>query len=207
MPLSPDEYHARALAAADADGRLPRSPMTDWDIFPFEPDGLTVRPLAAPVLPEPPRAGSGGVDCRSCEDQSLAVWRDEHWLLRTFSSTGGAPLTVLLESRAHVDFPDLPDERAAELGVLLVHVVRAIEELPHVARAHVSKWGDGAEHLHVFFYARPAGMRQMFGAFMQLWDDLLPDVPVAERDADARSVAESLVASYGGEVVGVGPAR
>lgn len=176
--------------------------MTDWDIFPFEAEGLTVRPLAAPVLPESPRAGAGGVDCRSCQDDRGTVWRDERWRLRRFDKPGGAPLSLLLVSRAHVDFTDLPDDRASELGVLLVHVARAIEALPHIARAHVSKWGDGAEHLHLFFYARPAGMRQMLGAFMQLWDDLLPPVPVAERDADAWAVARTLRAPYGGEVVG-----
>jgi len=36
VPLSPEEFHARALKSADPEGRLPLSRMTDWDVFPFE---------------------------------------------------------------------------------------------------------------------------------------------------------------------------
>lgn len=50
--MSPDELHARAMRASDPQGRLPLSRMTGWDIFPFEPDGLRVVPLAPPELPE-----------------------------------------------------------------------------------------------------------------------------------------------------------
>jgi len=201
MPLTPDEYHAHAIAAADEQGRLPRSPMTEWDIFPYEADGLTVVPLRAPELPEPARAGAGGVDCHACEEPRGTVWRDEHWRLSVSSSTSGAPLRMSVGLVEHADLPDLSDERAAELGVLLVHVTRAVEGLPHVARAHVSRWGDGAEHLHLFVYARLEGMRQMLGTLMPLWDDTLPPVPREQRDADAQAVARTLAATYGGEVV------
>ncbi|MEN0128877.1 MAG: hypothetical protein AAGC49_05505 [Brevundimonas sp.] len=200
MPADPHEFYARALAAADEDGRLPRSQITDWDIFPFETDGLRVVPLHAPVLPEATRSGTGGVGCNACESTSGVVWRDEHWQLVT-TRPSGAPLRLLLVSRAHVDFPGLPDERAAELGLLLVHVVRAIEALPNIARGHIARWGDGGEHMHTWFFARPEGIRQMFGTVMPIWDDLMPPVPVDERDADARTVATALVESYGGEVV------
>ncbi len=57
MPLSPEEFYAHALAAADDEQRLPLSRMTGWDISPFEPEGLRVSPLRPPVLPEPPRHG------------------------------------------------------------------------------------------------------------------------------------------------------
>src|SRR4051812_28576678 len=60
MPLSPEEFYAHALAAADGAGRLPLSRMTGWDISPFEPEGLRVSPLRPPVLPEPPPVGAGG---------------------------------------------------------------------------------------------------------------------------------------------------
>ena len=70
----------------------------------------------------------------------------------------------MLEPIAHHDLADLPDDRAAELGLLTVRIARAIEALPHIARAHVSRWGDGSAHLHVFFFARPAGFaRQPVG--------------------------------------------
>jgi hypothetical protein len=38
--MTPDEFYARVQHAADAGGRLPLPPMTGWDTFPFEPDGL-----------------------------------------------------------------------------------------------------------------------------------------------------------------------
>jgi len=75
--------------------------------------------------------------------------------------------------------------------------VRAIEALPHIARAHVSRWGDGGAHLHVFFLARPAGFAQLRGTFLAVWDDLLPAVPAGHRDRDAAAVASAL-AAHGG---------
>jgi hypothetical protein len=53
MALRPDEFYDHARAAADSAGRLPLARMTDWEISPFEPAGLTVAPLRPPVLPEP----------------------------------------------------------------------------------------------------------------------------------------------------------
>ncbi len=104
----------------------------------------------------------------------------------------------MLEPDAHYDLPDLPDERASEMGLLTVRIARAIEALPHVARAHVSRWGDGAVHLHIFFFARPAGFRQLRGTCLAIWDDLLPAVPDDQRDHDATAVAQSLARSHGG---------
>lgn len=143
----------------------------------------------------------GGVDCWACDTSDGTVWRDDHWRLTVGRTTTGVPLRLMLISETHADLPTLDDARAAELGVLLVHLARAVESLPHVARAHLSRWGDGAEHLHVFAYARPEGMRQLRGTLMPVWDDALPPVPTVERDADAPAVADALVRSYGGGVV------
>lgn len=186
------------MSRADADGRLPLSRMTGWEIFPFEPDGLRVVPLAAPVLPEPPRAGEGGTNCRDCANTDNCIWRDEHWRLRTVGGSCGAPLVLMLTPREHYDLGDLPDERAREFGQLLVHLCRAIESLPHIARAHVSRWGDGGAHLHVFVFARPAGFAQLRGTCLAIWDDLLPAMPPEILTADAATVADALAVSYGG---------
>ena len=102
----------------------------------------------------------------------------------------GAPLILLLEPAAHHDLPDLPDDQAAEMGLLMVAISRAIESLPHIARAHVSRWGDGGAHLHLFFFARPAGFSQLRGTYLAIWDDLLPAVPDDQRDRDAAVVAQ-----------------
>ena len=202
MPLSPQEFHEHVTAAADADGRLPLSQMTGWELFPFEPDGLRVVPLRPPELPEPPRSGQGGTACRACEPDRSSIWSDDHWRLSTFPERSGAPLLLMLQPHAHLDLPALPDERASEFGRLLVHVARAVESLPHIARAHVSRWGDGGEHLHVFVYARPEGFPQLRGTCFAVWDDVLPPAPDQVRAADAAAVAAALARSYGGSVVG-----
>ena len=195
--MNPEEFYTHALRAADAEGRLPLSRITAWDVFPFEQTGLRVVPLNPPVLPEPARAGEIAADCQACTAGRTPVWSDAHWRLSVLGPSG-APLILMLEPDAHYDLPDLPDERASEMGLLTVRIARAIEALPHVARAHVSRWGDGAVHLHIFFFARPAGFRQLRGTCLAIWDDLLPAVPDDQRDHDATAVAQSLARSHGG---------
>jgi hypothetical protein len=46
--MSPGEFYAHAMRAADAEGRLPLSRMTAWDVFPFEQAGLQVVPRRPP---------------------------------------------------------------------------------------------------------------------------------------------------------------
>lgn len=199
MPLTPDEFYANALTAADDEGRMPLSRLTAWEIFPFESDGLRVVPLKMPQVPEPPRRGEGGLLCDSCAtDGRGEIWQDDRWRLVTFSEPSGAPLVVMLLPKDHFDLNELPDDLAGELGRLIVHTARAMETLPHVARAHVSRWGDGGAHLHVFFFARPEGFGQLRGTCFAIWDDLLPPTPSDIRDADALVVGRALALSYGG---------
>ena len=187
------------MASADAEGRMANSRMTAWEIFPFEREGLRVVPLRPPEVPEPARRGEGGIDCGGCSSlHEGTIWEDPRWRLVVAGEPSGAPLVVMLQPKSHYDLTDLPDDLASELGRLVVHVARAIESLPHVARAHVSRWGDGGAHLHVFFFARPEGFSQLRGTCFAIWDDLLTPVPRDVRDADARLVARSLVASVGG---------
>ena len=90
----------------------------------------------------------------------------------------GLPVVLLLESREHYAEPgDLTDELAAELGVLLARIERAVREIDGVGRAHVCRWGDGGEHLHWWFMARPARFPQLIGSFAAVWDEILPPVP------------------------------
>ncbi len=100
------------------------------------------------------------------------------------------PLVLMLHPRDHYDLGDLPDELAAELGVLTAHLVRHVEALPHIARAHVYRIGDGGAHLHVWFFARPEGQAQLLGSWLVVWDDLLPEYPAEVADADAAIVAD-----------------
>lgn len=203
MPLPPDQFHANALAAADGEGHLQLSRLTAWEIFPFEPDGLRVVALRGPEVPEPPRRGEIGSPCDSCGQIARGViWEDSHWRLITFSEPSGAPLVLMLQPKSHYDLADLPEGLAGEFGRLIVHIARSVESLPNIARAHVSRWGDGGAHLHVFFFARPEGFVQLRGTCFAIWDELLPPSPRDIRDIDARSVAQSLVTSYGGVATG-----
>jgi len=197
MPLSPDEFYDHALAAADADKRLPLSRMTGWDISPFEQDGLRVAPLRPPVVPEPRRQDEDPATCRTCARRTEGIWFNDHWRLNTITGVG-VPLVLMLYPRDHYDLGDLPDELAAEMGVLTTHIGRHVEALPHIARSHVFRIGDGGAHLHVWFFARPEGQAQLYGSWLVVWDDLLPESPAGIAQADAEAVADALVTSYGG---------
>ncbi|HEX4728016.1 MAG TPA: hypothetical protein VH298_09470 [Jatrophihabitans sp.] len=197
MALSPEEFYRHALAATDSEHRLPLSRMTGWDISPFDPDGLRVAPLRPPVLPEPERHGENPADCSSCRRRDEGIWFDEHWRLTRIEKVG-VPLILMLHPREHYDLADLPDDRAAELGVLITQIARQVQALPHISRAHVYRIGDGAEHLHIWFFARPEGQAQLYGSWLPVWDDLLPEYPAEPADSDAALVADALISSYGG---------
>jgi hypothetical protein len=196
MALSPDQFYAHALTAADGERRLPLSRMTYWEVAPFEQDGLRVVPLRPPV-PERLRADEDPANCGTCARGEEGLWLDEHWRLRRVAGVG-VPLVLMLEPRRHYDMADLPDELAAQLGVLSTHVTRHVEALPNVARAHMYRIGDGGAHLHVWFFARPAGQGQFFGSWLPVWDDLLPEYPDDLAQADAETVAAALAGSYSG---------
>jgi diadenosine tetraphosphate (Ap4A) HIT family hydrolase len=199
MPLTPEEFYENATAFADGEGRVGLSRMTGWEIFPFEPDGLRVVSLHRPETPEAPRDGEEPTTCRSCAaSDGSAVWENDAWRLIAMSEPSGAPLVLMLLSKEHHDLVDLSDDMAAQLGQIIVHTSRAIESLEHIARAHVSRWGDGGAHLHIFFFARPEGFAQLRGTCLAVWDDLLAPVPRDVRDRDAARVGELLAASYGG---------
>ncbi|HST47405.1 hypothetical protein [Jatrophihabitans sp.] len=197
MALSPEQFYDHALAAADGERRLPLARMTSWDISPFEPDGLRVTPLRPPVLPEPARHGEDPAECDSCRRRDEGIWFDDHWRLTRIPGAG-VPLILMLYPREHYDLAELPDGLAGELGVLVTHLARHVQALPNISRAHVYRIGDGGAHLHVWFFARPEGQAQLYGSWLPIWDDLLPEYPAEVAEADAVIVAEALTASYGG---------
>lgn len=203
MALRPEEFYDHALSAADSERRLPLARMTGWDISPFEQDGLRVSPLRPPVLPERPRHGEDPADCDACRSQEKGIWVSDRWRLDRIAGVG-VPLVLMLYPRDHYDMSDLPDELAAELGVLSTHIVRHVEALPGISRAHLYRIGDGGAHLHVWFFARPEGQAQLYGSWLVVWDDLLPEYPADVAEADAAAVADALVASYGGRRMAAG---
>jgi diadenosine tetraphosphate (Ap4A) HIT family hydrolase len=197
------QLYERVTAGFDAEKQAAVARMTSWGTFPFEVQGLRVVPLQPAEFPEPSRTGEGGRPCEACErDDSGSgdageIWRSERWRLVVFEPSG-APLVMMLQPLAHHDLPDLPDDLAAEMGVLMLHIARAVEGLPGIARCHVMRIGDGGAHLHVFFFARPEGFAQLRGSFLVVWDDLLPPSPQDQVTTDARAVAQQLARSFGG---------
>jgi hypothetical protein len=171
VPESPEELWRRAH------GALRTPPVEEWESWPFE-GPVTPRELAPPEPEERPRHGQGGVECRRCiEGDAGAVWADDDWIVRPLAEPTGLPMVVLLETREHLDFHELTPRLAAALGPLLVRIQRAVAGIDGVGNVHVCRWGDGSEHFHYWFMARPARMPQLAGSFAAIWDDILPPTP------------------------------
>jgi hypothetical protein len=204
MPESPEDLYARVVAQVGEDGRLPTSPVAEWDVFPWEVvDGALVAKVLRPPLPaEPPRTGDpDGGPCPTCAGEgSRAVWENERWTVRPLRRSG-MPLIMMLEPREHLDYADLDDERAAEYGRLSVWLSRIMGNLPHVGRVHVFRIGDGGSHLHVWHVARPARMPGIQGSMAIEWDEMLPPPPEDVWRADLITVARRLATHDGRALV------
>ncbi len=197
MPERAEEIHARAVAAANADGRLAMPPVHEWETFPFDGE-MTTRPLAPPVAVERSRAGENGVACWRCEHGlENAIWHDEHWLVAPLEHPSGLPVIVILFPQAHHDLDDLPPELAQELGPMLLRVEAAVRSVGEIGRVHVCRWGDGSAHLHWWFMGRPARLPQLIGSFAAIWDDILPPTPEPVWRENLAVVARTLAASGG----------
>jgi diadenosine tetraphosphate (Ap4A) HIT family hydrolase len=205
MPESIEDYYARVIAATDDEGRLaiPVDGIPNWETLPFEVEGLRLKPLVPLADVEPPRLGEDPAQCRCAQPKpdEWVVWADDHWKIGLFEESG-APLILMLSPRAHHDFTTLPMDLAAQMGQIMVALGAAMEALPSVARAHISKWGDGGAHAHILFIARPTRIPQFRGTCMAVWDDFLPRIPGNVRDTNARAAIQALVRTYGGHLVG-----
>ena len=205
MPESAEEIYARVVAAVDAGGRLPMPPVDEWDIFPWEVvDGrLAPRVVEPPLAAEEPRRGVDGVDCVPCagEGDAVRIWENDRWKLVHPPRPGGLPLVLWLMSKEHMDYADMSDELAAEYGRLSVWLCRIIERMEHVGRVHVCRYGDGSEHLHVWFFARPARLPHLLGSLVIEWNEMLPPVPEDVWRDDLRYVATRLAHHDGWSLV------
>ena len=202
-----EDYYARIAAAAGQDGRLPVAveEMPGWDIYPYEIEGLRLKPVQPPADEEPARRGEQAADCWCTtgvpEADDRLVWSNARWRLTLAVDTG---LPVMLMPLAHHDLPSLPGDLAAEMGQLVVAVSDAVEHVPSVGRVQLAKYGDGGAHLHLFFLGRPARMLQFRGSPLIDWEENLPRVPLDVLRANARVVAERMVVHVGGTPGGLG---
>jgi hypothetical protein len=139
VPETPEELYLRAKDAL----RMP--PVEEWETWPFDGE-LRPRQLLPPVGEEKARHGAGGVECWACtasDDEFL--WVNERWRVVPPEGGGGRalPAVVLLMPRQHYAEPgDLPDDLAAEFGVLLARIERAVRSVGEIGRVHVCRWGD-----------------------------------------------------------------
>ena len=199
MAESAEEVYARIVDTVGADGHLPMPDFGEWDIFPWDVvDGAIVPKTILPPSDDPARWGE--VDekpCGTCAGSENLVWEDENWLLTHPGKPTGLPLALMLHSREHEDFGQLDDDRASELGRISNRLVRIMESLPNIGRAHMLRIGDGGSHLHVWFFGRTARLTGVLGSPASEWDDIIPPGPEDVWLADVQTVAEKL-ANWGG---------
>ena len=197
LRLDPVELTARARSAYGPDGRLALPVTAQWPIFPFETEDLRMRHLEDPVLPEPPRRDETADSCKTCQGgENEFIWSDARWRVSMSEDPLALP-AVVLHSRAHLDFDALNDDLAAEMGVRLIRIERALGAIQGVARVHVYKWGDGGAHLHIFVVARPLGMMQLRGMYLTAWLYALPPLSPGLWAAIRTHVSASLTGRSG----------
>jgi len=196
MAESAQDLYARIVADLGPEGRLPMTPAQTWDVFPWEVvDGEIVPKLLTPPLDaDAPRSGDpGGKPCGTCAGGGPGelLWENEEWTLRPMPR-GGLPLILMLETKEHLEYTDLSDDQAADLGRLSLWIARIMESLDGIGRAHVMRIGDGSAHLHIWFIARHEGFPGILGSFAVEFDDMLPPTPEESWLADQRTVARKL---------------
>jgi hypothetical protein len=186
VPETPEQLYERVTASL----RMP--PVETWDAWPFEGQ-VRPRPLQPPLEGEPPLVGEGGVDCWRCAagDEDY-LWTDDRWRVRALPPSG-LPLIAMLETRGHhATVADLPTELAAELGVQLARVDRALRSLDEIGNVHIGRYGDGSEHLHWWFFVRPARFEQLRTSLITVWDDVLPPIPLEIWQEDVEALRRAL---------------
>ncbi|GAB3536650.1 hypothetical protein GCM10027403_18070 [Arthrobacter tecti] len=198
MTLSPEEYSEFIRSHADGEGRLPAL-TPKWSTFPFDAGILPLKPWQDPVFPEPERSGLTPDTCDSCADRDQGIWLNDNWRLFTREPTG-LPVALMLQPRDHYDYADLPDDLAAEMGVILRHLAAAVEGMENMQQVHMDRWGASHAHLHWFITGRPTGQLQLRGTFCGIWELLLPPLPQDVIDAHSLEVARRLQASFGGSI-------
>src|SRR4249919_3804499 len=173
MSETPEQFYQRVS------GSIRRPTLEDWDTFPFEGD-IHPRTLDPPSPEDVSRAGQGGIDCEACTtSDEKYLWTDANWRVRPTAEPSGLPLVLF--------------DLAAELGVMISRIDRAISSIDGIERVHICRWGEGSEHLHWWFLARPSRMLQLASSFAEIWDDMLPPTPEAIWDSNLAQVKAVLV--------------
>lgn len=181
---------------------LPLPDYVGWPIFPFEGDLRVKRPT--PIMADDiARSGEGGRSCSdACEQtDSVYLWVDEIWRVKTLDRSA-LPVGVMLETREHLDLGDFTPQLGAQLGEMIVRLEHAMQRCDDIGRVHVSRWGDGGSHFHLWFMARPRGRMEFYGFGLPLWYKILPPYDLDRWHANNHIVAEALAEASGHVIEG-----
>lgn len=185
-------FHRRLVYGERPDG----SWMTRGPANAFE--SVVMRQLDQMLVPERPRHGElDAQECGHCLPDPHTIWRDDVWQVRGGWEPGGLPFIGAISPREHWLLEDAPVAVLAGLGPLMQRISEAVKSIPGVARCHFSRFNDGSAHLHLWAFARPAGMMQGRGSVLPYWDGMLPEMPLDMTEEFIEIVATSL-ASGGG---------
>lgn len=172
--------------------------MIESPLFPFTGD-IELKTLSDPMDAELTREGEPGRPCRSCGDDERVLWRNDRWKVTGIRPSAN-PVGLFVETVEHIDFEHFDEDMASEFGRLTWHLEAAIRSLESVGRVHLHRWGDGAEHFHVWFQGRPARQLELYGWGNVLWAQLLEPLPSEVVDANHAVVIEHLHDAVGGSV-------
>lgn len=179
----------QTLDTSGVPGSGPVPSIAAFDLLPIEPM----------LVPEKPRHGEvDPSECGSCIPSKRTIWHDDEWQVSSgFEGGVGLPFVGSISPRRHVRLEDAPIEVLAGLGPVLQRLSEATKAIPAVARCHFSRWNDGSAHLHLWAYARPAGMMQGRGAILPYWEQAMPAMPEAMMNEHIDIVANALAAGGG----------
>ncbi|MBN7794213.1 hypothetical protein [Microbacterium esteraromaticum] len=157
-------------------------------------------PLEPMLVPEKPRSGElDPSQCHHCKTSEFAIWQDDEWRVSGgMQGPTGIPFVGAISPRRHVKLEDAPIEVLAGLGPVLQRLSEATKAIPAVARCHFSRWNDGSAHLHLWAFARPAGMMQGRGAILPYWEQSMPAMP-DEMMAEYLEIVANALAAGGGD--------
>jgi len=183
------DFLERARRHADAEGRLPIGGMAQWEVFPYEVDGLRARPLTEYEVPEPDRTRTPEAcgTCKALARDDLVLFVGERLAV---IRPGGCnlPFVANVVSRRHETFDDLDESSDTELGRLVRRTYQALKALDDIGNVNVNKWENGGGHLSVSLLARPLGVLQLRGSNLAAWTDMLPPTPEVQLAAHAETV-------------------
>ena len=121
---------------------------------------------------DPAQCSLGGCPGATSGDWSV-VWTDDVWQVKV-PPPSGLPIVLVLEPLEHLDFTDLPDDRAAEMGRLMVSSAAADGGATDCrAGAYSMQMGRWRGPPAPVFLARPTRLPQLRGTY-QRWTSSPP---------------------------------